>query len=254
MERIFDTHAHYDDDAFDSDRFDVLDGLFSGNVCGIINCGVDIKTSHKSIELAEKYSNIYASCGIHPHEAKQVGKGDLTELISILQSHDKVIAVGEIGLDYHYDFSPQSIQIEMFERQLQLSAELNLPVIIHDRKSHEDMLYLLKKYKPRGVVHCFSGSVEMAKEVVKLGMYIGLGGAVTFKNAKTPVDVAGFVPVDRLLLETDAPYLTPEPFRGKRNTSDLIIHCAQKIAGIKNIDIDELLFKNTQNAKELFGI
>ena len=253
MKNIFDSHAHYDDEAFDSDREQVLNGLFSGSVCGIINCSVDINTSILSLELAKKYDGIYAACGIHPHEASDA-KSDCFDKLYELLKEPKAVAVGEIGLDYHYDFSPHDLQIKVLERQLQIANELDMPVIIHDRESHEDILNLLKQYKPKGVVHCFSGSVEMANEILKLGMYIGLGGAVTFKNAKKPVQVAQVIPIDRLLLETDAPYMTPVPFRGTRCTSEFISFTAEKIAQVREITTDELLAQNIINAKSLFNI
>ncbi len=252
-QKIFDSHAHYDDEAFNNDREDVLDGLLNDKVCGIINCGVDIKTSIFSLELAKKYDEIYCACGFHPHEAISVDDNALKELKELLKE-PKAIAVGEIGLDYHYDFSPREVQIKVFEQQLQIANELDLPVIVHDRESHEDVLRLLKQYKPKGVVHCFSGSVEMAKEVVKLGMYIGIGGAVTFKNAKKPVQVAQAVPIDRLLLETDAPYMSPVPLRGKRCTSDYIYYTAEKVATLREIAIDDLLSQNIKNIKTLFNV
>lgn len=253
MKNIFDSHAHYDDESFDNDREQVLNSLFNGSVCGIINCGVDIKTSILSLELAKKYDGIYAACGIHPQEASDA-KDDCFDKLYELLKEPKVVAVGEIGLDYHYDFSPRDIQIKVLEKQLQIANELDMPVIIHDRESHEDILNLLKQYKPKGVVHCFSGSVEMANEILKLGMYIGLGGAVTFKNAKKPVQVAQVIPIDRLLLETDAPYMTPVPFRGTRCTSDLISFTAEKIAQIREITADELLAQTIINTKSLFNI
>ena len=164
------------------------------------------------------------------------------------------MAIGEIGLDYHYDFSPRELQKELFELQLKLSKELDLPVIVHDREAHEDTMTLLKKYRPKGVVHCFSGSVEMAREVLKLGMYIGLGGAVTFKNAKKPVAVAAETDIDRILLETDCPYMAPVPFRGTRCSSDMIAYSAQTIASVKNVDVQTLVDAATENTKRLFGI
>ena len=171
-----------------------------------------------------------------------------------LYKNNKVVAVGEVGLDYHYDFSPRERQLEIFERQLILANKLDLPVIVHDREAHEDTMRLLIKHKPRGVVHCFSGSAEMAREIVKLGMYIGIGGAVTFKNAKKPVEVVEYLPLDRLLLETDAPYMTPVPFRGQRCDSAHIAYTAEKIAEIKGIDVQKLIDICNENAKRLFGI
>ena len=175
-------------------------------------------------------------------------------VVAIEERSKKVVAVGEIGLDYHYDFSPRERQIEVFEKQIILANELGLPIIVHDRESHEDTMNLLKKHRPKGVVHCFSGSVEMAKEVVKLGMYIGLGGAVTFKNARKPIEVAEYLPIDYLLLETDAPYMTPVPFRGQRCDSAHIAYTAEKIAEVKGMDTQELIDKCNENAKRLFGI
>ena len=250
---IFDSHAHYDDDWFDEDRDELLSSLYSKGVTNIINCGCDYKSSLTTLALAEKYDFIYAALGVHAHEAEEASEEDLDN-IKALYSHKKVVAVGEIGLDYHYDFSPRERQIEVFEKQIILANELGLPIIVHDRESHEDTMNLLKKHRPKGVVHCFSGSVEMAKEVVKLGMYIGLGGAVTFKNARKPIEVAEYLPIDYLLLETDAPYMTPVPFRGQRCDSAHIAYTAEKIAEVKGMDTQELIDKCNENAKRLFGI
>ena len=250
---IFDTHAHYDDSRFDEDRDELLSSLYSKGVTNVINCGCDLKSSLKALELAEKYDFIYAAVGVHAHEAEETTESDL-KAIEELYKKDKVVAVGEIGLDYHYDFSPRERQIEVFERQLALAKELDLPVIVHDREAHEDTMNLLKKYRPKGVVHCFSGSAEMVKEVVKLGMYIGLGGAVTFKNARKPVEVAEYLPLEYLLLETDAPYMTPIPYRGQRCDSGHIAYTAQKIAEVKGMDIQELIDKCNANSHRLFGI
>lgn len=253
MGKIFDSHAHYDDKKFETDRQEVLDGLFSDKICGIINCGCDLKSSLKSIELANEYKNIYAAVGVHPHEAEDVNNEEYFKIIKLLDEN-KVVAIGEIGLDFHYDFSPRDIQIEMFERQVRLSKELDLPIIVHDREAHEETYKILRKYRPKGVVHCFSGSVELAKETVKMGMYIGLGGAVTFKNAVKPVEVAAFTPMERILLETDAPYMSPVPMRGKRCTSDMIEHTALKIAEIKGLDYETVVDIACRNTKELFNI
>lgn len=250
---IFDTHAHYDDSRFDEDRDELITSLKEKGVSHIVNCGCDLRSSQTTLSLAEKYSFIYAAIGVHAHEAEDTTEDDLAE-IEKLYSNSRVVAVGEIGLDYHYDFSPRERQLEIFERQLILANKLDLPVIIHDREAHEDTMNLLKKHRPKGVVHCFSGSAEMAKEIVKLGMYIGLGGAVTFKNAKKPVEVAEYLPPDRLLLETDAPYMTPVPFRGQRCDSSHIAFTAEKIAEIKGIDTQELINTANENAKRLFNI
>ena len=253
MEKIFDSHAHYDARRFDDDRDELLKSLFDGGVAGIINCGCDIKSSDFSLKLAEKYDFIYASAGFHPHDAKGA-KGDYLAKIEGFLRAPKCIAVGEIGLDYHYDFSPRELQKEIFEAQIILAKRLDLPVIVHDREAHADTLELLTKHKPKGVVHCFSGSAEMAKEVTALGMYIGLGGAVTFNNAKKPLEVAACVPNDRLLLETDAPYMTPVPFRGKRCDSSHIAYTAEKIAQVRGVTRDEILKQCMENTKRLFNI
>lgn len=250
---IFDSHAHYDSEAFDADRKELLNALPDQGVCGIINCASDMASSLTSLELADEFDFIYAACGVHPHEAEGCKDGYIS-VLKKLCAQEKCVAVGEIGLDYHYDFSPRERQIEVFERQIKLANELDLPIIVHDREAHEDTMNLLKKYKPKGVVHCFSGSAEMAKEIIKLGMYIGMGGAVTFKNAVKPVEVTRMLPLDRLLLETDAPYMTPVPFRGKRCDSAHIAFTAEKIAEIKGIDSQQLIDICNENAKRLFGI
>ena len=251
---IFDSHAHYDDEQFKEDLHVLLSSFAEEGICGCITCGTNTANSVKSIELAEKYPFMYASVGLHPLDIEEETEKHYTDVFRSLAKHEKVVAIGEIGLDYHYDCAPREQQIEVLEKQIILAKELDLPVIIHDRESHEDILNILKKHKPKGVVHCFSGSVEMMREVVKIGMYIGLGGAVTFKNAKKPVEVAKEVPADRLLIETDAPYMTPVPFRGKRNTSLLIPFTAEKIAEVRSTTAQEILDLTANNAKELFGI
>lgn len=250
---IFDSHAHYDDDSFSEDLTELLEGLPSKGISHVVNCGTDINSCRKLAEISDKYNYIYFAAGIHPHEAEDANEGFIEELKAFTK-HPKCVAIGEIGLDYHYDFSPRDIQKDVFEKQLILAKELELPVIIHDREAHEDTLKLLKKYTPKGIVHCFSGSVEMAKDIVSLGMHIGLGGAVTFKNAKKPVEVAKYVPLERLVLETDCPYMTPVPFRGKRNDSSLISVTADFIAELKGISTQELLDKTHENAKNIFAI
>jgi TatD DNase family protein len=250
---IFDTHAHYDDEKFDLDREEILSGLNRLGVSHVINCGCSEKSSAFSIGLSEKYEYIYSAVGIHPQEIEVYTEDDL-EKIKSLSHHKKCVAIGEIGLDYHYDSEHSAEQQELFEKQIAFAKEADLPIIVHDREAHEDTFKLLKKYKPKGVVHCFSGSAEMAKEIIKLGMYIGLGGAVTFKNARKPLEVASIVPDDRLLLETDCPYMAPAPFRGKRCTSDLIAYSAEKIAEVRNTDTQQLIDKTTENAKTLFRI
>lgn len=248
---IFDTHAHYDDSRFDEDRDELISSLPEKGVSQIINCACDYKSCLTTLELSEKYDFVYSALGVHAHEAEELTDEDWEKILQLFKSK-RVVAVGEIGLDYHYDFSPRDIQKDVFEKQLKLAQELDLPVIIHDREAHEDTMTLLKKYRPKGVVHCFSGSAEMAKEIIKLGMYIGIGGAVTFKNAKKPVEVVSEIPLDRLLLETDAPYMTPVPFRGQRCDSSHIAYTAEKIAEIKGMDAQQIIDICNENAQELF--
>ena len=253
MINIFDSHAHYDGEAFNDDRKELLSALPEQGVCGIINCGSDMASSLSCLELADEFSFIYAACGVHPHEAEGCKQGYLPVLKKLCME-EKCVAVGEIGLDYHYDFSPREIQKTVFEQQLVLARELDLPVIIHDREAHEDTMTLLKRYKPKGVVHCFSGSAEMAKEIIKLGMYIGLGGAVTFKNARKPREVAEIVPEDKLLIETDCPYMTPVPHRGKRCDSSYIPFTAEVLAEIRGVSAQDILDLTRKNANTLFGL
>jgi TatD DNase family protein len=251
---IFDSHAHYDDRAFDGDRETALSSLPEAGVCGVINCGVDIRSSKRALALAAQYPFLWAAVGIHGQEAGRARPDDLDQLLPLLEE-PRAVALGEIGLDYHYDDgAPRGVQRELLERQLQIAVERDVPVILHDREAHEDMWKLLQRYKPRGVMHCFSGSVEMARDLVGLGMYIGLGGAVTFKNARRPIEVAAWVPADRLLIETDAPYMTPAPFRGKRNSSALIPYTAEKIAQVRGITPEQVLRMTKENAKRLFGV
>ncbi len=250
---IFDTHAHYDDERFSEDSEELLSSFPENGVVGVISCGVNAESSEKNIALSEKYPFIYAAAGYHGLNTEDLTK-DYLDILARLIKNKKVVAIGEIGLDYHYEKETRDIQLEIFRRQIELANAHNLPVIVHDREAHKDALEILKELKPRGVVHCFTGSVEMAKEIVKLGMYIGLGGAVTFKNAVKPVEVAKFVPEDRLLLETDAPYMTPVPFRGKRCTSLHIPYTAQKIAQVRSTDAQNILDISCKNAKELFNI
>lgn len=249
---IFDSHAHYDDERFDEDREALLARLPQSGVAGVINCGTTLATSRTSIALAERFDYIYAAIGIHPEEAADATEADYDALLP-LYSHPKVVAVGEIGLDYYWDI-PKNVQLESFERQLILANALGKPVIIHDREAHADTLSLLKKYRPRGVMHCYSGSVETMEELLQLGFYIGLGGAVTFKNAKKPLSVAAAVPQDRLLLETDCPYMAPVPFRGKRNDSSLIAYVAATIAAVRGEDAQTLIDRCRENTALLFGI
>lgn len=250
---IFDSHAHYDDKKFEGMREELLEKMPENNVQGIINCGTDIATSLFSIDLAQRYPFVYAAVGYHPESIDDSTVFERAELIKLAKS-EKVKAIGEIGLDYYWDTTFKEQQIDFFEQQLALATTLNLPAIIHDRDAHADTLSILKKHKPKGVLHCFSGSAEMAKEVLSLGMYIGVGGVVTFKNSKKIIEVVKQLPIERILLETDAPYLAPEPHRGKLNNSAYIKFIAEKIAEIKNLSVTEILSITASNAKTLFNI
>lgn len=252
LKNIFDAHAHYDDKWFDGDRDSLLSSMPQNGVSYIVNAAVDIQTSLTAIGFAEKYPFMYACAGIHPENLDGLAP-DYPEQLTELLRHPRVVALGEIGLDYHWDI-PKAEQNRVFEEQLRLARELDMPVVIHDREAHGDVMELVRRYKPRGLMHCYSGSVEMLKEVIKLGMSISLGGTVTFKNARVPVEVAAAVPLDRLLLETDCPYLSPVPYRGKRNDSSNIAYTAQRIADIRGMDAQELVDITTENSKRLFGI
>lgn len=252
LNNIFDTHAHYDDEAFDMDRDRLLAELPAKGVCNIVDQAVDLRTAELALELAEKYDYIYAAVGIHPENMDNLPENYI-DILRELSKHKKAVAIGEIGLDYYYDI-PKDKQRRVFEEQLVLAKELSMPVCVHDREAHGDTLSMLKRYNPKGVVHCFSGSCEMAREIVMLGMYIGFGGVVTFKNARRSLEVVQEIPLERIVLETDAPYLAPVPNRGKRCDSSMIIYTAQRIAEIKNITTEEILAATCQNAKRLYGL
>lgn len=254
MPEIFDSHAHYDATAFDEDRDALLASLPTAGVCGVINCADCLESAARSKTLCKTYPFIYMAAGVHPEQAVAVNVDTLEDSLLPYLQYEKTVAVGEIGLDYYWeDACPKDKQLLVFEKQLEIAQKYDLPVIVHDREAHADTLSLLKKYRPRGVVHCFSGSVETMKEIVALGMYIGLGGVVTFKNARVPVEVAKAVPLDRLLSETDAPYMAPVPMRGKRCDSTLIPYAAAKIAEVRGMDTEELLHITAENARKLFG-
>ena len=255
MERlIFDSHAHYDDEAFDQDRGEILRNLPAQGICRIVNVGADLQGCRDAVALAVAYPYIYAGVGIHPECVNDTPDEALNEVETLLDA-PKVVAVGEIGLDYHFeDNAPREVQREWFAKQLALANRRGFPVIVHDRDAHGDTMELLCKHRPKGVVHCFSGSVETMREAVKLGLYIGLGGVVTFKNARHAVEVAQNIPLDRLLLETDAPYMAPVPHRGKRNDSSLIPLVAEKIGELRGLEAQAVLDITTENAARLFGL
>ncbi len=251
MQNIFDSHAHYDDERFQDDLEAVISHIQQNGVTNVINVGCDILSSLDSIKLAKKYSFFYASVGIHPHEAENV-PDDYLAIIENLLKEEKVVALGEIGLDYHYDLSPRDVQQKVFEEQLQLSQKIDIPVIIHSREAVQDTMDLLHKYKPKGVVHCFTGSAETAKETIKLGMYIGFTGVVTFPNARKTLEVIDITPLDRILLETDCPYMAPVPYRGKRTTSDMIEKTAETVARVKGVSTQEIIDIARENTIRLF--
>lgn len=253
---MIDSHAHYDDKKFDLDRDQVLSDCIANGVTHIVNAGSDVKSSIKSIELAKKYPFIYAAVGVHPHEVSKA-EPDTIDVLTELSRKEKVVAIGEIGLDYYYDFSPREAQRDWFARQIALARKLKLPIIIHDRESHKDVLDIIRSENGSdvgGVFHCFSGSKEMAREVLDLGFKIGIGGALTFKNARKPIEVVQYTPLDMLLVETDCPYMAPEPFRGKRNWSGLIKYILEKVSEIKHIDYILAENQTTINAIKLFKL
>lgn len=250
----FDTHAHYDDEAFDNDRYELLDSLPGRDVSLIVNAACDLKSVRTSIALAERYDYVYAAAGIHPHEANTATEEALLE-IEKLSHNNKVVAIGEIGLDYHYDFSPREQQREAFRAQMELARALGLPVIVHDREAHEDCLNIVKEFKEvRGVFHCFSGSLETAKELVRLGWYISFTGSITFKNAKKAPEIVAALPADRLMIETDCPYMSPVPHRGKRNDSSYLKYICEAVASYRGISHEEAAGLTLENGKRFFGI
>lgn len=247
--KIIDSHAHYDDEAFDKDRENVFKEIRENGVINVLNCA----SSHDSLKITDRltkdYDFIFGALGIHPENADEMKEDTLDEIKAYINNNDKIVAIGEIGLDYYWDENPpRDIQKEVFRKQMNLARELNLPVVIHDRDAHGDTLEIIKDFpEVTGVVHCFSGSVEFAKECIKLGYYIGFTGVITFKNAKKVIEVAKEIPLDRILVETDCPYMAPEPNRGKRNKSDYIEYIITKIAGIKEIDPYEANLNFNQN-------
>lgn len=250
---IFDSHAHYDDNRFADDRDELFNRMHQGPVAALINVGCDLPSSKRSIALAKQYPFVYAAAGIHPEESVNVD-GDYIDRLAELAAEQKVVAIGEIGLDYHYDNTVKPVQKRVFEHQLKLAERLDLPVIIHSRDAVQDTIDILKNANCRGVLHCFSGSAETAKIYLEMGYYLGFTGVVTFPNAKKAVESAKAVPLDRLLLETDCPYMAPVPHRGERCTSDLIAHTAAKIAEIKGLSTQELINIARENTCRLFGI
>lgn len=253
---LFDTHVHVNDDQFAEDIDEVIARAKACGVESMVVVGFDRKTITRALEIVDEYDFIYASVGWHPVDAIDMTEDDLVWLEEVC-AHPKVVALGEMGLDYHWDKSPKDIQKDVFRKQIKLARKLKLPIIIHNRDATEDIMTILREEKASevgGIMHCFSGSPEIAKQCLDLNFYISLGGPVTFKNAKKPKEVAIQVPLDRLLIETDCPYLAPHPYRGKRNEPSYVKLVAQQIADLKGVDFEKVAHTTTANAKKLFGI
>ncbi|WP_300410044.1 TatD family hydrolase [Lagierella sp.] len=255
MKSIIDSHAHLDDEKFNEDRDELLEELKKKNIAYVINPSSDMASSERVVKLSQKYPNIFAAIGIHPHDAETYKEGDLDKLKELSKS-EKVVAIGEIGLDYYYDNSPREIQKKIFKKQLMLASELDLPVIIHTREAMGDTFEILNEFKDKvkGVMHCYTGSIEMAERFMDLGFYISIAGPVTFKNAVNVRQMAKEIPLDRLLIETDSPYLSPEPKRGKRNDPTNVIHVAEKLAVLKGVFLDDIIENSRKNTMELFSL
>jgi TatD DNase family protein len=253
---LVDTHAHLDIDEFDADREEVIERAAASGVAVIVNASFDMDSSRRSAALAAKYPNIYALAGVHPHDAGQVGQGYLEDLAA-LAGQPGVVALGEMGLDYYRDLSPREVQQKVFREQLALARELEMAVVIHDRDAHADVMKILKQdgiSKRGGVMHCYSGSWEMAVEFMKMGFYISIAGPVTFPNAARLKDIAVKLPLDRLLVETDCPYLAPQARRGKRNEPAYVRYVAEEIAGLRGITAESLALAASANAAAIFGL
>lgn len=254
IENIFDTHAHYADRAFDEDRDHILAQLPSKGVRFVTLASSSVEDTAENSAISLKYDYIYAAAGVHPESVDTNPENYLDIVADTVRNNPKIRAVGEIGLDYHYDGFDRDKQIKLFSEQLELAKELDLPVIVHSRDACEDTLNILKKYRPKGVVHCFSGSAETAEEIVKLGMYVGFTGVITFKNAKKAIRALEAVPMERLLLETDCPYMAPVPYRGKRCDSSMIAMTAARAAEIKGMSTQEMLDITCRNGMEFYKI
>ena len=251
---LFDTHAHYDARRFDSDRHELLASMEQNGVGRILNAGCDLESSRMAMELAHQYNFIYAAVGSHPDDADHVD-GALVDTYRELAKDKKVVAIGEIGLDYYYEDVPREQQKRAFQMQMELARELNLPVIVHERDAHGDGLEIVKDFPDvTGVFHCYSGSLEMARELVKLGWYVGFTGVLTFKNARKALEVAENVPLHRIVLETDCPYMAPEPYRGKRCDSTMLPRMAEKLAQLRNKTVEEIEQITWENGCRLFRL
>lgn len=252
---LFDTHAHYDDERFDEDREQLLSSLTEKGVGLVVNPGITLETSRMAVEMAHRYDHVYAAVGIHPENCHDFVPQQI-EALRELAKEEKVVAIGEIGLDYYWEENPpRELQQEVFRAQLALAQELDLPVIVHDREAHGDTLQIVQEFSGvRGVFHCYSGSPEMAQELLKMGWYLGFDGPITFKNARRAPEVAAVTPLDRMLIETDSPYLTPVPYRGERNDSTYVHLVAEKLAQWKGISAEEMEQITWDNGKRFFNI
>ena len=252
---IIDTHAHYDDEQFDEDREEILGKMQDAGIGMIMDAGSTILSWDKIVKLTEEYPFVYGAIGVHPDEVGNLDETQFARMERLLDK-EKIKAVGEIGLDYYWDNEPHEVQQKWFIRQLELAGEVKKPVIIHSREAAADTMYIMKNYAQGlgGVIHCYSYSREMAEEYVKMGFYIGIGGVVTFKNAKKLKDVAAAIPIEKIVLETDCPYMAPEPYRGKRNQSSYIRYVAEKIAELKEMSQEEVIAVTEKNARDLYGI
>ena len=252
---LFDTHAHMDDRAFDADREELLASLPGAGIGLLMNPGCSLESSRNASLLSRKYDYIYAAVGSHPDAADEVNEAVLEEYRALCRQNPKIKAIGEIGLDYHYEDIPRELQLKAFRTQMALARELNLPVIVHEREAHEDGMKVVEEFpEVTGVFHCYSGSAEMAKWLVNRGWYIGFTGVLTFKNARKAVETAAAIPLDRIVLETDCPYMSPEPFRGKRNDPGRLYRMAEKLAEIRDLGVEEIRAVTMENGKRLYRI
>ena len=252
---LFDTHAHMDDRAFDTDREELLTGLPEQGITLLMNPGCSLESSRNAARLAEKYPYIYAAVGSHPDAADEVSDAVLEEYRKLCKLNSKIKAIGEIGLDYHYEDIPRELQKKAFIAQMELARELDLPVIVHERDAHEDGLAIVKAFpEVKGVFHCFSGSAELARQLTDLGWYIGFTGVLTFKNARRAIEAAQAIPLDRIIIETDCPYMSPEPFRGRRNGPGKVYRMAEKLAEIRGITVEDAQRITLENGKRLYRI
>ena len=251
---LFDTHAHLNDPAFDSDREEMILGLKEKGVEYVMNVGCCLESSGDCIKLSEQYPFVYASVGTHPDSADEVNE-EVLEQYRRMAQHPKVMAIGEIGLDYYYETIPRQVQQKAFRTQLALAKELDMPVIVHERNAHDDGMRIVKEFKGvTGVFHCYSGSAEMARQLVDMGWYIGFTGVLTFKNARKAVETAERIPLERIVLETDCPFMAPEPFRGKRNDPGYMYRMAERLAQIRGISVEKVHEVTMENAKRLYRI